>query len=194
VEPVLLLVLLMLLVAGTVVTGTVVGTRRAVRALRSSSTVRRAGELGGYATLAVGVARHPARVDRTAGVLAARVTAASVTLQREVAVARRAGAHLGEVPTVLPRLADEGFALSRALRLVTTTASDHSTELHEAARAHLAVVADVTAAVRASTALPAAHGIGDEAARVAADLKAYAGAYRELVRPTEAWKPGAAGS
>ncbi len=183
-ELLLALVLLMLLVAAGVVTGGVVLTRKTIRALRASPTVRRVGELGGYAGTAITVARNPARADRTTGVLAARVTAASVHLRREVAVATRAGAHLGDVPTVLPRLTDEAFTLSRELRRVTTTSADHAAELCVAAREHLAAVAAVTAAVRASTALPAASGgVADEAARVAADLKAYATAYRDLVRP-----------
>lgn len=189
-ELVLALVVLMVLVAAGVVTAGVVLTRRTVRALQASPTVRRVGELGGYAGTALVVARHPARADRTTGVLAARVTAASVQLRREVAVATRAGAHLGDVPAVLPRLTDEAFALSRELRRLTTSTADHAGELCDAARAHLSAVADVTAAVRASTALPpASGGVADEAARVAADLKAYATAYRDLVRPAPSVGP-----
>ena len=183
-EPVLALVLLMLLVAAGVVTGGVVLTRKTVRAIRASPTARRVGELGGYAGTAVAVVRAPTRADRTTGVLAARVTAASVQLRREVAAATRAGAHLGDVPTVLPRLTDEAFALSRELRRLTTSTADHAAEVCAAARAHLAAVADVTAAVRASSTLPAASGgVADDATRAAADLKAYATAYRDLVRP-----------
>lgn len=189
-EPVLALVLLMLLVAAGVVAGGVVLTRRTVRAIAASPTARRVGELGGYAGTAVAVVRAPARADRTAGVLAARVTAASVQLRREVAVATRSGAHLGDVPAVLPRLTDEAFALSRELRRLTTSPADHTGDVCTAARAHLAAVADLTAAVRASNALPpASGGVADEAARAAGDLRAYATAYRDLVRPAPAVGP-----
>ncbi|SDO87879.1 hypothetical protein SAMN05660199_02748 [Klenkia soli] len=183
-EFVLVLVVLLLVVAGGVTTAAVVGTRRAVHAVRGSGAVRRGRELGGYAALAAGAVRDPRGTDRTSAGLALRVTAASMSLQREVAAARRVDAHLGDVPDVLPGLADEAHALSRALRLAATAPTTRSAELHDAARAHLAAVAEVTGAVRASAALPAAHGpVAAEAARAAADLQAYAAAYRDLVRP-----------
>ncbi len=183
-EFVLVLVLLLLVVAGGVTTLAVRGTRRAVRAVQGSGAVRRGRELGGYAVLAAGAVRDPAGTDRTAAALAVRVTTSSMTLQREVAAAQRAGAHLGDVPDVLPRLADEGYALSRALRVAATAGAEHPAALCAAARAHLAAVADVVGAVRASAALPRADGgIAAEAADAAARLQAYAGAYRDLVRP-----------
>ncbi len=186
-EFVLVLVVLVLLVAGGLTTAAVRGTRRAVSAVRDSGAVRRGRELGGYAALAAVAVRDPAGTDRTAAGLAVRVTTASMTLRREVAAAQRAGAHLGDVPEVLPRLADEGYALSRALRVAATAPADHSAALCDAARAHLAAVADVTGAVRASAALPRADGgIAAEAADAAARLRAYAGAYRDLVRPPRA--------
>ncbi len=188
-EALLVLVLLAVLLTAGMVTGSVLLTRRVVRVVQASPAVRRAGELGGYLGTAVAVARHPGRTDRTAAVLAARVTTASVGLRREVALATRAGAHLGDVPAVLPGLTDEAFALSRELRRLTTcTVGPAGTDLCAAARTHLTAVAEVTAAVRASTALPAAvdgvtGGVTAEASRVAADLRAYAGAYRDLIRP-----------
>ncbi|MEI4276882.1 hypothetical protein [Klenkia terrae] len=183
-EFVLVLVVLLLVVAGGVTTLTVRGTRRAVHAVQGSGAVRRGRELGGYAALAAGAVRDPAGTDRTAAALAVRVTTASMTLQREVAAARRTGVHLGDVPEVLPRLADEGYALSRALRVAATTKAEHSAALCDHARDHLAAVADVTGAVRASAALPRADGgVAAEATSAAARLRAYAGAYRDLVRP-----------
>lgn len=183
-ESVLVLVLVLVLVVAGLVTGTVLTTRRVVRRLRGSTTVRRAGELGGYATLAVGVARHPARADSTAALLAARVTTASVQLRREVLLAQRCGTHLGDVPAVLPQLTDEAFALSRGLRQLTTGSAAHAADLCAAAREHLTVVADVRAAVGAAAALPSATGGATaEAARAAGDLRAWTTAYRDLVRP-----------
>ena len=183
-EFVLVLVVLLLVVAGGVSTLAVRGTRRAVHAVRGSDAVRRGRELGGYAALAAGAVRDPAGTDRTAAALAVRVTAASISLQREVAAARRTGTHLGDVPEVLPRLADEGYALSRALRVAATARAEDAAALCDAARSHLAAVADLIGAVRASAALPRADGgIAAEAADAAAKLRAYAGAYRDLVRP-----------
>ncbi len=105
-----------------------------------------------------------------------------MSLQREVTAARRAQAHLGDVPEVLPQLTDEGYALARALRGEAAAPTGRADALHEAARAHLSAVAEVTAAVRASCALPAAHGAAAaHAARAAADLHAYTDAYRDLV-------------
>lgn len=183
-EFVLVLVVLLLLVGAAVTTAAVIGTRRAVRAVRGSAVVRHGRELGGFAALAAGAVRNPAGTDRSAAALAARITAASLTLQREVGAARRAGAHLGDVPEVLPRLVDDGHALSRALRVAATAPAAHSAELCDTARDHLTAVREVTAAVRASTALPAvAGGAATEAARAAAGLQAYADAYRDLIRP-----------
>lgn len=183
-ELVLVLVVLALLALAGVVTGGVLLTRRAVRAVQASPVLRRGRELTQYAGTAVAVVRAPARTDRSAAALAARVTGAGMGLQREVAAARRCGAHLGDVPAVLPQLVDEGYALARALRGEASGPTGQAEPLLEAARAHLAAVAEVTAAVRASAALPAAHGsAAGEAARAAADLRAYADAYRDLTRP-----------
>jgi hypothetical protein len=187
VELVLVLVVVVLLALAGVVTCGVLLTRRAVRAVQASPTVRRGRELTQYAGTALAVVRSPASTDRTSAALAARVTGAAMGLQREVSAARRAGAHLGDVPAVLPQLVDEGYVLARALRGEATAPTGRGTDLHEAARAHLAAVAEVAAAVRASAALPDAHGgVAAEAARAAADLQAYAAAYRDLVKPSDA--------
>ncbi|MEI4272504.1 hypothetical protein TEK04_12305 [Klenkia sp. LSe6-5] len=183
-ELLLVLVVVALLAVAGVVAGGVVLTRRAVRAVQASPALRRGRELTQYAGTAVAVVRNPARADRASAALAARITSASMTLQREVTAARRAQAHLGDVPEVLPQLTDEGYALARALRGEAAAPTGRAGALHEAAQAHLAVVADVTGAVRASAALPAAHGsAAAEAARAAADLRAWTDAYRELTRP-----------
>ncbi|SCX39694.1 hypothetical protein SAMN03159343_0746 [Klenkia marina] len=183
-ELVLVLVVVVLLAVAGVVTSGVLLTRRAVRAVQASPTLRRGRELTQYAGTAVAVVRNPGRSDRTAAALAARISAAGMGLQREVTAARRAQAHLGDVPEVLPQLTDEGYALARALRGEAAAPTGRADALHEAARAHLAAVADVTAAVRASAALPAAHGSAAAvAARAAADLHAYADAYRDLTGP-----------
>lgn len=183
-ELLLVLVVVALLAVAGVVTGGVLLTRRAVRAVQASPTLRRGRELTQHAGTALAVVRSPGSTDRSSAALAARITGAGMGLQREVAAARRSGAHLGDVPDVLPRLTDEGYALGRALRGEAAAPTGRCAELHEAARAHLAAVAEVTAAVRTSAALPAAHGsAAGEAARAAADLRAYADAYRDLTRP-----------
>jgi len=182
VEFVLTLVVLLVVLAGLVTTALVLATRRAVRAVQGSRAVRHGRELTQLAGTAVAVVRSPARADRGTAALAARVTTASMTLQREVDAARRAGVHLGEVPDVLPQLVGEGTALSRALRAEVTAPSAQGPRLADAARAHLAAVGEVTAAVRASAALPPAHGsVAAEASRVAAGLQCWSDAYLEIV-------------
>jgi hypothetical protein len=120
---------------------------------------------------------------RGAAVRALRISRAQRLLRQRVVAAQRSGAHLGEVPALLPRLEAEGRRLCGSLgRLVGTTAAGQ--DLLARADRHLATLADLTEAVGGTVAVPAADdALAREAEEAALGLRLHAAAYAELMAP-----------
>src|SRR4051812_50195528 len=93
--------------------------------------------------------------NRAAALHALRIAQGHRLLRQRVARARAAGAHLGEVPALLPRLEAEGRRLRTELgRLVGSSAPGH--ELSVPAESHLRPPADLTEALGRAASGPAA--------------------------------------
>ncbi len=103
-----------------------------------------------------------------------------------MAAAQAAGAHLGDVPALLPALEAEGARLEQCLRQqALSPAAGGWAALQAEARGHLAMLADVSDAVRqAARVLPASGRLPADVADAVSGLRAHTDAYRELTAPT----------
>src|SRR4051812_27231098 len=117
--------LIVVALVGLVLAGLLVGTAVfLLRRILRSRLVVAATDLVTDSVLAVSACRPRATPNRAAALRALRVSRAHRLLRERVAVAQRAGAHLGDVPAVLPRLEAEGRRLRAALgRLVGSAAA-----------------------------------------------------------------------
>ncbi|GAA4735300.1 hypothetical protein GCM10023328_14240 [Modestobacter marinus] len=174
--------LLMALLTGWLVVRRV---RRSPLVARSRELASRGRELGVQGATAVTARRLPPGQRRTCAELQLEVARSRDRLRRQVAAARAAGAHLGEVPDLLPALEAEGSRLEQRLRQRTqdpqTVCRDEpATE----ARAYLDTVADVCDAVFQAerVAAPTGRTTADVADAVTA-LRAHTAAYQELIAP-----------
>lgn len=156
--------------------------RRSPLYARSREITARGRELGATASAVVAARRLPPGDRRSAAGLQVQVTRVRGELRRELAAAQAAGAHLGEVPGLLPALDAEGTRLERCLRLQTQSLSGRGfPELAAEAHAYLDMLADVTDAVRqAQRVLPASGRLPTDVADAVTALRAHTDAYREL--------------
>ncbi|MCZ2805549.1 hypothetical protein O2W18_10575 [Modestobacter sp. VKM Ac-2983] len=175
-------VLLMALLAGWLVVRRV---RRSPLVARSRELASRGRELGAQGATAVAARRLPPGRRRAAAELQLEVARARDRLRRQVAAAQTAGAHLGEVPDLLPSLEAEGSRLEQRLRqrALAPEPMDRD-EPGPEARAYLDTVADVCDAVlQAERAVaPTSRTTADVAEAVTA-LRAHTAAYQELTAP-----------
>lgn len=120
--------------------------------------------------------------NRGATWAALRVTRAHRLLRQQVREAEQVGAHLGDVPAVLPRLEAEGRRLRTALgQSVRSPQAGGGPDLVTQAHRHLAVLADLSDAVGAAVLVPPAHSsLVREAEEAATGLRCYTSAYAEL--------------
>jgi hypothetical protein len=162
-----------------------------VRRVRRTPLVARARELGAQgatAATALAARRLPPGPRRTAAELQLDIARARDGLRRQVATARAAGAHLGDVPALLPSLEAESTRLEQLLRrrALAPDATDRADQagLVAEARRHLDVLADACEAVAEAGRAAAGAGrvTGDVADAVDA-LRAHTAAYRELTSP-----------
>lgn len=183
--------LIVVALVGLLLTGVLVGTAvLLLRRLLRSRLVLAATDLVTDGVLAVSACRPRATPNRAAALRALRVSRAHRLLRERVAVAQRAGAHLGDVPTVLPRLEAEGRRLRVALgRLVGSTAA--ARDLLDRADRHLATLADLTEVVDAAAEAPAADDtLARDAEEAALGLRLHTAAYTELMgREPQAAEP-----
>ncbi|MGY1815692.1 hypothetical protein [Blastococcus sp. SYSU D00820] len=156
-----------------------------LRRVRRSPLVARARELGAQGATAVAARRLPAGSRRTAAELQLELARARGRLRERVATASAAGAHLGEIPALLPSLEGEGVRLERLLRQqAVAPAGTDGARLETEARAFLDMVAEVCEAVQdAERAAAAAGRVDTEVADAVAALRAHTSAYRELTTP-----------
>ncbi|MCZ2826202.1 MULTISPECIES: hypothetical protein [unclassified Modestobacter] len=179
---VLVTFLLVALLAGWLVVRRV---RRSPLVARSRELASRGRELGAQGATAVAARRLPPGRRRTAAELQLEVARARDRLRRQVAAAQAAGAHLGEVPDLLPSLEAEGGRLEQRLRqrALAPEPMDRDDPGPEA-RAYLDTVADVCDAVlQAERAVaPTSRTTADVADAVTA-LRAHTAAYQELTAP-----------
>src|SRR5215207_8240121 len=106
--------LIVVALVGLVLTGVLVGTAvLLLRRLLRSRLVLAATDLVTDGVLAVSACRPRATPNRAAALRALRVSRAHRLLRERVALAQRTGAHLGDVPAVLPRLEAEGRGSAR---------------------------------------------------------------------------------
>jgi hypothetical protein len=152
----------------------------ALRRIRRSRLVVAGTQLVADGVLAVTACRPRPTPHRAAALLALRVSRAHRVLRERVAVAELAGAHLGDVPALLPRLEAEGRRLRVGLgRLVGSTAAGD--ELVAAGEAHLATLADLTEVVDAAGRAPGRdEHLARDAEEAALGLRLRTAAYTEL--------------
>lgn len=182
---VLLTLLLMALLAGWLVVRRV---RRSPLVARSRELASRGRELGLQGATAVAARRLPPGHRRTAAELQLEVARARDRLRHHVGTARAAGAHLGEIPELLPSLEAEGVRLEQRLRQ-RALASDPAqrADPEPEARDYLAAIADVCDAVlEAERVVSAGARPVTEVADAVAALRAHTTAYQELTAPPAA--------
>ena len=126
--------------------------------------------------LRLGSPRHRGAAQR-----ALRLSREHRLLRQRVAAAQRAGAYLGDVPALLPRLEAEGRRLQAALGgLVGSPSAGH--DLLTRADRHLATLADLAEAVGRAESVPEAFdGLAREAEEAALGLRLHTAAYTELL-------------
>ncbi|RBY85987.1 hypothetical protein [Blastococcus sp. TF02A-26] len=177
----LLLLLLMALLAGWLVVRQV---RRSELAARGRQLTARGRELGVQGATAVAARRLPPGDRRTAAELQLQVQRTRAELRRQVAGAVAAGAHLGEVPALLPALDAESARIEQRLRQQTLAPSPGCADVLAEARGHLELLADVADAVRqAERVQPAAGRLPADVADAVSALRAHTDAFRELTSP-----------
>lgn len=151
-----------------------------LRRLRCSPWVNAVRELAADGLLMLAALRTGRPANHAALLAALRLSRAQRRLRRQIAEARRAGAYLGDVPDLMPRLVAEGHRLRTGLtEAVRGTATGD--DLRARAERHLATLADLHDAIIATRALPSAAGtLADEAEDAARGLRLYVTAYTEL--------------
>ncbi|WP_409331247.1 hypothetical protein [Trujillonella humicola] len=179
---VFLVLLLVALLAGWLVVRRV---RRSPLVARGRELTAQARELGAQGATAVAARRLPPGDRRTAAELQLQLQRSRAELRRRVGAAAAAGAHLGEVPALLPALEAEGARLEQCLRQQTLAPTPGCTDVLSEARAHLDMVADVADAVRqAESVRPAVGRLPTDVADAVSALRAHTDAYRELTTPS----------
>ncbi|SEK58073.1 hypothetical protein SAMN04515665_10394 [Blastococcus sp. DSM 46786] len=181
----LLVVLLITALAGWLVLRRV---RRSPLVARSRELASRGRDLGLQGATAVAARHLPPGHRRSAAGLQLEVARARDRLRHHVATARAAGAHLGEIPELLPSLDAEGARLEQRLRQRALAAdpADRADPGPEA-RDYLATVADVCDAVlEAERAVSAGVRPVTGVADAVAALRAHTSAYQELTAPPAA--------
>ncbi|MBB3675163.1 hypothetical protein FHX36_000898 [Modestobacter versicolor] len=166
--------------------------RRSPLVARSRELAQRGRELGSQGATAVAARRLPPGHRRAAAELQLEVARTRDGLRRQLDGARAAGAHLGDVPDVVPHLEAEGRRLEQRLRQrALDTGPADGADLESEVQAHLATVADVCDALRQ------AERVASRAARPATDvtdavsaLRAHTSAYEELTAPSAPPLPG----
>ncbi len=179
---VLVVLLLLAALAGWLVLRRV---RRSPVVARGRELSARGRELGATAATAVAARRLPPGERRSAAELQVQLMRARGELRRQVSAAQAAGAHLGDVPALLPALDAEGARLEQCLRTQALSSSPAgSADLLAEARGYLDMLADVEDAVRqAERVQPAAGRLPDEVTDAVSALRAHTDAYRELTTP-----------
>ncbi|KGH46334.1 hypothetical protein IN07_12470 [Modestobacter caceresii] len=179
---VLVTLLLIAVLAGWLVVRRV---RRSPLVARSREIAARSRELGMQGATAVAARRLPPGQRRSCAELQLEVCRARDRLRRQVATAQAAGAHLGEIPDLMPSLEAEGNRLEQRLRqraLVPEPTARDDLELE--ARAHLDTLADVCDAVwQAERVASATRRPTTEVADAVTALRAHTTAYQELTSP-----------
>ncbi|TQN42877.1 hypothetical protein FHU33_2288 [Blastococcus colisei] len=179
---VLLVLLVIAAVAGWLVLRRV---QRSPVMARGRELTARGRELGVRGATAVAARRLPPGQRRTAAELQLEIARARGHLRRQVATARAAGAHLGDVPSLLSTLEAEGGRLEQRLRqrALAPSPTDQA-DLETEARAYLDMLADVCDAVlQAERAVPAAGRLTSDVADAVTALRAHTTAYQELTTP-----------
>jgi len=179
--------LIVVALVGLLLTGVLVGTAvLLLRRLLRSRLVLAATDLVTDGVLAVSACRPRATPNRAAALRALRVSRAHRLLRERVAVAQRAGAHLGDVPTVLPRLEAEGRRVHSGLsRLVGSAAPGD--ELLDRADRHLAALADLIEVIDSAARVPSPdEGLARDVEEAALGLRLHTAAYAELTAPDRA--------
>ncbi|MGY1745551.1 hypothetical protein [Blastococcus sp. SYSU D00695] len=175
------LLLLLAVLAGWLVVRRV---RRSPLAARAREVTARAGELGAQGATALAARRLPPGERREAAELQLQLQRARPELRRQVEAAQASGAHLGEVPALLPALEAEGSRLEQCLRQQTLAPSPGCADVLTEARAHLDMLGDVADAVRqAERVQPVTGRLPGDVADAVAALRAHTDAYRELTSP-----------
>ena len=171
--------LVVLLVVGLLVTTAWLALRR----IRRSRLVAVGTQAVTDGRLVLTACRPGPMPNRGAAVQALRISREHRLLRQRVIAAQRSGAHLGDVPALLPRLEAEGRRLQGALgRLVGLPAAGH--EVMAQADRHLATLADLSEAVGAAASVPPADAVlAREAEEAALGLRLHAAAYAELMTP-----------
>ena len=179
---VLLVLLVITALAGWLVVRRV---RRSPLVTRSRELASRGRELGLHGATAVAARRLPPGHRRSAAELQLEVLRSRERLRQQVATARAAGAHLGDVPGLVPSLEAEGRRLEQRLRqrsLVADPADGADPEPE--ARAYLTMIADVCDAVsQAERAVSPGAGRPTDVADAVSALRAHTTAYQELTAP-----------
>ncbi|MGY1773080.1 hypothetical protein [Blastococcus sp. SYSU D00813] len=179
---VLVVLLLVALVAGWFVVRRV---RRSALVARGRELTARGRELGLAGATAVAARRLPPGERRSAAALQGRLLRARGELRRQVQVAQAAGAHLGDIPSLLPAIDAEGARLEQCLRQETLSPSPRGcADVLAEASGYLDMVADVSDAVRqAERVQPPAGRLPADVADAVSALRAHTDAYRELTSP-----------
>lgn len=159
--------------------------RRSPLVARGRELASRGRDLGMQGATAVAARRLPPGQRRSSAELQLEIARARGRLRRQVATAQAAGAHLGDVPDVLPSLEAEGSRLEQRLRqrALLPDPTDRI-DPEPDARAYLDTIADVCDAVLQAeqVASPAGRPTTDVADAVTA-LRAHTTAYQELTAP-----------
>jgi hypothetical protein len=168
---------LVLVVIGLLVTGVWLTVRR----VRRSRLVATAAHLLADGVLTLPALRLRPTPNRAAALYALRISRGHRLLRQRVAQSQAAGAYLGDVPTVLPRLETEGRRLRSELgRLIGSTTA--APELSARAQSHLRTLADLIEAVSGAASVPAADAsLAREAEEAALGLRLHTAAYTELM-------------
>jgi len=179
---VLLVLVLIAAVAGWLVVRRV---RRSPLVARGRELAARGRELGAQGATAVAARRLPPGQRRSAAELQLDIARSRDRLRRQLATAQAVGAHLGDVPGLVPSLEAEGSRLEQRLRQRTLAPDPvDSTGLESEARAHLATVADVHDAVwQAEQVASAAGRSATDVTDAVSALRAHTTAYQELTAP-----------
>jgi len=168
------------LVVLLVVTVVVTTVWLAVRRIRRSRLVCAGTRAVADGLLALHAVRLGPTPHRAAAVRALRISREHRLLRQRVPDRLDCGAHLGDVPALLPRLEAEGRRLHAALgRLVGSPTAGR--DLLAQADRHLAVLADLAEAVDGAATVPAADDVlAREAEEAALMLRLHTAAYTEL--------------
>jgi hypothetical protein len=152
-----------------------------LRRVRRSRLVATAAHLLADGLLTLPALRPGPTPNRAAALHAVRISRGHRSLRQRVAEAQAAGAHLGDVPAMLPRLEAEGRRIRAELgRLVGSTTP--GLDLFARADRHLRTLADLTEAVTGAVSVPQAdESLVREAEDAALGLRLHAAAYTELM-------------